>query len=240
MDEQEKKDFGVRLAKGISLLAAQKSAAAANREEAKRAYGKMLDAHLQTMAAIAGLLDRYNLTPGKTSESISHRLTLIASFVQGVDTSETAISEGLYIQAAALVRQELETIAALEEVNKGARTDGAVPNVKHVGWNLRQMYGELSKGAHVCDKGLLSKAYGADTEASDGREPTTLIPKFDSSVARGLYGLHVALMLQLAMHLGQLFDEMYGLSYEGIEYRFLEVSVQCLHDEGWLAPPPVV
>ena len=67
------------------------------------------------------MLKRRNLQPGSTSPEVSAGLKLVASFFQGVDITETAISEGLYGQAAALLRQELETIAALEEVELGRR-----------------------------------------------------------------------------------------------------------------------
>lgn len=233
----DKGEFSERLAKGIKLLGAQKQQGMANRELSKTAYGKMLEGHLQTLAAVAGLLERHNLKPGKTNPTVSHRLALIASFLQGVDTAETAISEGFYLQAAALLRQELETIAALGEVVSGDRKDGKVPNVKHVGWNLRVLCGDLSKGTHVCDETLLSNAYGAGFAAGDGRDPTTLVPKFYREVARSLYGTHLALLLQLATQLGILFEEMYDESYDAAEYTFLMGGIESLRAEGWLSLP---
>lgn len=85
---------------------------------------------------------------------------MIASFVQGIDLTETSISEGFYLQAAALLKQELETVAALVEVRGGKRNEKRTPNVGVVPWNLGQLYGSLNEAAHVSESSVLQTILG--------------------------------------------------------------------------------
>ena len=77
------------------------------------------------------------------------REALFASFIIGIKTCEDAIAEGRYLQALALLRQEMETLAQLKAVRAGNRNESRSPNVGVLEKSLARMYGELSAAAHV-------------------------------------------------------------------------------------------
>lgn len=231
-DSADFERFGNMLREGPSLMGAQLGVRLEIRERSKVAYGRLLDAHLGVMGAVGSLLKRRNKEPGTSSPEVSAALPLIASFIQGVDITETAISEGLYGQASALLRQELETIAALEEVKLGRRRDGRTPNVKHVPWSLGQMYGALSSVAHVAKLDDLQSIYGM---ARDGNAvPVSMVAQFNEVLARQLYSLHVALLSLASFHLNRLFTELYGSGMNQQELMCFLVASHVLEEEGFL------
>lgn len=104
------------------------------------------------------------------------QIVLIAGFVQGLNIVECAITEGCYVQAAALLRQELETVAALEELKAGIRRDKTTPNVGHVPWSLATLYGDLSAAAHAARHNFLQQIL--DPQDADLPENTTAVRLF--------------------------------------------------------------
>src|SRR5260370_38912120 len=87
------------------------------------------------------------------SKAMEGRLTLTAQFIQGIDICEVAISEALYSQAAALLKQELETLAAIEEFENDRRKDGKTPKIgKGIMRAFGPIYSELNNIAHVSRK----------------------------------------------------------------------------------------
>ena len=107
------------------------------------------DPYLHAIALAKGVIvtvvERFSGRPGQTDKSISARLLQSAAFIQGMGLCEAAIEEALYAQAGALVRQEMESIAAMEESKLGKRKDNATPNVQHVPPALRRAYGQLAR-----------------------------------------------------------------------------------------------
>lgn len=104
---------------GIELLKEQAVMRNKNREVSKAACNDLLNAHCLSLGVIRSMYGQFLGISGKTDNSVSARLPLLASFVQGIDLCEIAINEGLYTQAATLLKQELETIAAVNECKKG-------------------------------------------------------------------------------------------------------------------------
>ncbi|MEK5146727.1 hypothetical protein MKX53_06770 [Psychrobacillus sp. FSL K6-4615] len=230
--DKVKKDMENKLAYAIKLFEQTQIKRVENREVSKQNYSLLLDAHLSATACIGSLLYKNNLRLGKSNESISGRLSLIASFVQGIDLCETSISEGLYAQAANLLKQELETIAALEEFIAGNRKDGKTPNVKFVKWDMAKIYGDLNKVAHVSDRksfdplfqiGSLGDAY-----------PVSMLPIYNKEISRELYAYHVAFIIQIANHLILLHNELYEEEATTTEYLMLAGAIKRLEDEGYL------
>ena len=216
----------------VEFLAMVKREGQTIRKESKEKYGRLLDAHMLVLGAIKNATKRKDLDPGRSSDSISTRLLLSTSFLQGVDLCECAITEGLYIQAAALLKQELETLAAMEECKLGSRQERKTPNVKHAKWDLGAMYGELNKLSHVADKLLLQNVlhipgYG---EA----KPASLAPVYIKNTSRMFYGLHVALLTQIALQIHELYEEMYGDGLNEIELFGVTTAFDFLIDEKWL------
>lgn len=203
-----------------------------NREYSKIDYGLLLDAHLSVTAVIGTLLFKDSMKPGNTNEIISGKLSLIASFVQGIDLCETSISEGLYAQAAGLLKQEIETIAAIEEFIVGNRKDGITPNVKHVKWDLKRIYGDLNKVAHVSHKDSFQPLYQAETKGE--AVPVSIVPIYNKDIARSLYAVHVALLIHLASLLIDTYKEIYNEKPSAAEYQILTGAIKMMESEGYL------
>lgn len=126
----------------IRLLTSIEQSSIDTNNKSKNGYGRLLDAHMMATSAVGSMIIRKNIVPGKTTPSISGRLSLIASFIKGIPLCEQAISNGLYEQASNLLKQELESIAAIEEYAENSRKNRKTPNVKYVKWNLGTLYGD--------------------------------------------------------------------------------------------------
>lgn len=217
----------------VDLLMRLDTQGVAVRESAKKTYGLLLEAHMLLTGVIQSALLRKNLMPGKTSESTAHRLWLIASFIQGIGLCETAISEGFYFQAAALLRQELETVAAINEVNSGVRMNRRNPNVHHVPWSLGQLYGILSEAAHVSETGILQSLLAMAPQGQAA--PVTIEPEFNEVIANKFYGLHVTLLSLLCLALEQLYEDLYGEGLSELESKMLVTAIDFLVKEDALS-----
>ncbi|MDA2911686.1 hypothetical protein MYX04_12255 [Nitrospiraceae bacterium AH_259_D15_M11_P09] len=223
----------------VRLLANIAGASGQNRDKAMQEYGRLLDAHMLATGVISSVLTRTNLVPGATSPSISERLALVASFVQGIAVCESTISEGLYAQASALLKQELETLAAIQECQKGKRKPEKTPNVGSALWNMNQTYGDLNRLAHVADSQLLNKLYQCGGPAGFHETavklmPVSIQPQYHRDVARNLYAVRVIFLVLLGMELGTLTSEMYGDGLNENEKTALFVSAQHVANEGYL------
>jgi hypothetical protein len=236
MDSEEleliSKEMTRKMENAIYLLEAIAVGRNKNREKSKIDYGLLLDAHLSVTSVFGTLLFKYNMKPGFTNEAISGKLSLIASFIQGIDLCETSISEGLYAQAANLLKQELETVAAIEEYKVGERMDGITPNVKHVKWNLKKVYGDLNKVAHVSFKDYFQPLYQG--EMYGHAVPVSIVPIYNKEIARNLYALHIALLINLAYLLIDTHEEIYNEKPSSVEYQMLIGAVKMMEDEGFL------
>src|SRR5262249_18356787 len=151
---------------------------------------------LNIMSALAAILHGRSGQPGKTSESISNRLLLICLYVQGAGFTERLISEGQYVKAAAVLKQDFEFLARIREFAKGTAKYGKVPNAKSAPEGSQRFYGELNDVAHPSKANLL-KTLVSDYVAGDvnGVSP---IPGFKRETARALYELHIFLSFEIA------------------------------------------
>jgi hypothetical protein len=220
------------MASAVKFFEAQVKNSSAIREKSKSCYGIILDAHMLIIGAIQSAISRHNLNPGKTSEAISNIFSLVASFIQGIDCCERAITEGYYVQAGAILKQEMETIAAIEECKVGLRNEKRTPNVKNLSWDLSRFYGDLNRVAHVADKSLLS--YLVQTNQQGDAVPASVVPVFNAGEAKGLYGLHVALLVQLAIQINYLYEEVYTEGLIDVEKIGVGQAYKLLLDDGWL------
>jgi hypothetical protein len=217
------------------LLGYQVAAGNANREKSKKAYGLILEAHMAVTGAIGSALTRNDGVRSKIVGHSQRQIVLIASFIQGLNIAECAISEGYYVQAAALLRQELETIAALEELKSGKRADQRTPNVKHVPWSLGRLYSDLSKAAHAADHDVLQQVLAPDHSLlPEDTIGVTMTAQFRKNMAWRMMGFHVALLLLLAVHLDAHYKMVSGTGLNEMEVAALRNAQQMLLDEGWL------
>lgn len=146
------------LVQGLEVFGAGIKSRAMTREKWKSDAGDLLDAHHYLISLTASLMSKRSGEPGESSVEIGHRISLTASFIQGIDNCEVLISEGLCIQAANALKQEMETVAATIEVREGLRRDKITPKVGKLPWGLAQAYGDLNKLAHVADERLIFNA----------------------------------------------------------------------------------
>ncbi|CCU79046.1 hypothetical protein HSACCH_01052 [Halanaerobium saccharolyticum subsp. saccharolyticum DSM 6643] len=218
----------------IDFFSVQQKHRNKNREKTKQVYGKMAYGHMVCLGAINSLIKRYNSKPGKTNEKITNSLSLLSSFLQSIDICEVTITESTYVQATALLKQEMEIISAFEEIWKDKREDGITPNVSHLEFGLNELYGDINDIAHTGKQKILNDFYQVDFQTGNKINPTSITPVFDKKLARRLYGLHLALMIQGALCLDQLFKEMYDDGFTKEEYIFISYAGETLVKEGWL------
>lgn len=196
---------------GIGLLAEQIERKRAIREFSKDVCGDLLNAHALSLGIIKSIYSEYLGIPGKTDESISTRLPLIASFIQGIDICETCICEGLYTQAAGILKQELETIAAIDECERGKRKNRKTPNVQCVKFGLGREYGVLNGIGHVSDKEIFEPLYKANADSKiEGQKPISILPQFNKELCSYFYAMHILLILNVIEKLDRLYIDMYN------------------------------
>lgn len=178
------------------------------REASKSVFGPLLDARLTLMAVAHELFTLKALVPGKTDERISERLLLTAVFFQGVYATETLVSEGQYIKAAAALKQDFEIVARIGEIAQGTDKYGKTPNAKYAPEGSQKFYGQLNDVAHIAKSDLLQDLVSVH---ADGMiRALSPVPRFYPDVAKGLYELHVWLLLQLCREMIALYFELYG------------------------------
>jgi hypothetical protein len=108
-----------------TLYAVQKIYGDKVREQSKAAYRRLVDAHLLITGVLAtGLLRTHGKIIPITDNS-DERNALFASYVIGMEACKRTIEEGRYLQAHALLRQEMETLASSKRWlrARGTRTD---------------------------------------------------------------------------------------------------------------------
>ena len=225
------KDVRGAIDAGIELYANQRSAGKNVRQKTKAAVGDLLDAHCLAVGVIASATGAVSRKPGKTNAAISQILSLTSSFIQGIDICESAISEGFYVSATALLKQEMEAVAAICEVRAKARKSGATPNVKYFG-KLAVVYGDLNRVAHVSDTDLMHHL--TSIELSETQQGAPLAPVFNEGLAKFLYALHVTLIAQTAIAIDELLHDMYGAGFKDFEKAMLARIAKLLQEAGWL------
>lgn len=177
------------------------------REQSKIAYGSdLLDARLSLMAVLAGLVDLHPEEVLPTGPDRSEAMGLIAAFIQGSTVSETLISEGQYVKAAAVLKQDIEMVARLGEIRAGVTPakKNHVPNVKYATGSGR-LYHQLNDVAHISKPELinilLDRRQLDDEHAAIGPRPT-----FIADTAVELYALHVWTIVQVGQEMFRLAD----------------------------------
>jgi hypothetical protein len=181
------------------LFAVQKTSGDTVRKQSIAAYKRLVDAHLLITGVLAAALLRVNgkITPiTVTSEK---RSALFASFVIGMESCETAIVEGRYLQASALLRQEMETVAQIKQIQAGKQCEQKA-NVKILEKSLRCLYSELSNAAHVSKHHIVRAATTwniSDLDLPELTSGTSYFPVFDEGLARRSFSLHLMLIIRL-------------------------------------------
>lgn len=188
--------------------------------------GDLIDAHQFALSAVCSLIDRFSGRRfDKQPHAVEGRMSLTAQFIQGVDVCEVSISEALYSQAAALLKQQLETIAAIDEYENDRRKEGKTPNIgRGITASFGPIYGDLNNIAHVSRHDLARQLVTLEKE--DICAPS-LIPQYNAGLARFLYGNHVYFIVEIGRQTAHIFEEIFGegFSKEESEWQFLALVI---------------
>ena len=101
---------------------------------------------------------RINGAIAEADQTAFERDALFADFVIGLEPCEAAIAEARYLQANAMLGQELEILAQLKAVRANRRKLNGAPNVAVLEQSLPRLYGGLSAAAHVSQHHIVQTA----------------------------------------------------------------------------------
>jgi hypothetical protein len=176
------------------------------RLKSEKAYGGLLiEARLIMVVALAYLVNYKEGIPGKTNEQLGEILRLIAIFWQSQFDTERLISEGQYVKASAVIKQDLEIRTRIIEIKKGVAKVGTKPNVKHVPM-LGQHYGDLNNIAHISKPFILDPLTIIDKSNFSG---VGLEPIFHEGFAKHFYELYLFIFYEITVEAIELFQELY-------------------------------
>ena len=194
------------IAPASRMLALQQQEEQKVRKLSLDAYGQLVEANLLITGVIASILFRLNGRVSMAFGNVHERMSLLSSFVIGIDLCERSISGGKYIQASALLRQEMEILAALNELKLNKRVAGKTPNICHLDLSMRKLYSDLTDATHVSKPHILSLATqykGGEGVSAEDTFTSRNFVELDAELARRLYALHVLIM----MHIVGVFEE---------------------------------
>lgn len=183
-----------------TLYAVQKVYGDQAKAKSMAVYGRLIDAHLLVTGVLASGLLRINGTVVEGERTAFERDALFAAFVIGMAPCETAIAEARYLQAHAMLRQELEILAQLKAVHANRRKLNGAPNIAALEQSLARLYGGLSAAAHVSQHDIVQSATEWDGEMDGLPGPTNLtryFPETDEGLARRSYALHIYMVVRL-------------------------------------------
>jgi len=171
-----------------------------------------------------------DLARGKTSREDDIRLYLIAQYLIGIDLSYIAIVEGIYAQAANLQKQQIETLARLEEETNGKQRQGKTPNVNQPTMpGLGRQYGLLNDAAHPSKSEIIKEISQYSTAKSQGASSD---PRFIQEFCEPLLSNHCVYLLHLWRHMANLFLELFDVENDEKEAALLESAIMTLRDIG--------
>lgn len=185
----------------VQFLVHQHRHRSAVRASFRAEAGDLLSAHEFALSAIVQCLGRFagkkwkSVHDDETREKIEQVSQLSALFLQGVDPSEVAIAEGLYGQAATLLRQRMEILGAIDEVWLGKRNPRSTPKITSLPPAIRRHYGILSELSHAAVPDYLSQIHTSKIGELVG---TSLTPTLNKDVSIFLYRIELVLLLEFS------------------------------------------
>lgn len=206
------------------------------REQTKTAYAHLVDAHLLIMGVLAAALLRVNGKIAPVTRTSEQRKALFASFVLGIRACESAIEEGRYLQALALLRQEMETLAQLKAVRAGKRRTNGSPNVVVLEKSLARLYGELCAAAHVSKHDIVRSSTECEVSGDDLPGPTSgtrYFPALNDQLARRSFSLHLMLTIGLIDEMSiDLREQHAEQNFTARDAKALRLAQVLMHTEG--------
>jgi hypothetical protein len=177
-------------------------------EQAKAIFG--IDAFFLERAV--GLLARTILCKagqkGSGTPEMGKKILLIATYFQGCGFTERLIAEGQYAKAAAALKQDLEILTRIREIDSGSAQTGRTPQMRHAPEGSARFYGELNKIAHPANEALIHRHLEQVT--TNGIRGVSPFPVFRESTTRNEFMLHCWLCYSMCHASVQVLLENYG------------------------------
>ena len=200
------------------------------REKSKATNKNLLTAHQLAFSAVISYQNRIQgIRYEAKDDSIKARMSLNAQFIQGAELTESAISEGLYANAANLLKQELETLAAFDEYEAGDRRDGKTPSFRDRLAGFGRRYGEFNEIAHPTRQEIVESLSTFSDKEFYG--PTT-IPQFNSNIYHMFYGNQALFLVMLFVRMRSVFIEVFDVDWDEEEARLATSALRVLVEEG--------
>lgn len=206
----------------------QQQARTANRLKFKKDIGDFLFAHEALVSAIALCLKRFGgkKWPDDLGNEIAEKTAQVAQlsmlFMHGVDLCEIAIAEGLYGQASALMRQQMEIIGAIDEVWEGNRVPNRTPNIGSLSNELKSQYGGLSELTHAAVPDHLRQLL---TDMRGDLVGAAITPLYRHDLALFLYRLEIRLLCEYVVRQENALKAAYGEAFDEEETQLIKLAV---------------
>lgn len=158
---------------------------------------------------------------GAKTKDHNYSMMLIAAYIQGMFASYDLYSEGSYIKATAVLKQDYEIMVRLNEIYKNRHKKGKTPNAQNGPKELSRIYGYLNDIAHIAKDDILEQLILFTDDKQSGYSP---VKKLDKKYLIELFMIDTSIKFEvlrqtLLLHL-DLFgeDEVYerSLSYYNV------------------------
>lgn len=218
-----------KYSQAITFLTDQHRHRAKIREDFKKEAGDFLLAHELVLSGIASCLDRFG--GRKWSDEIDEKKRLkieqvsqlTALFLHGIDPCEVAIAEGLYGQAAALIRQHMEILAAIDEVWLERRKSGTNPKVCSLSKDIKEHYGGLSALTHAAVPEYLQRMH---SDIKGDLVGSSIVPKFNKDMSLYLYRVELGLLFQFVLKQEEALEAAYdGEAFSDDELKLFSTAI---------------
>jgi len=202
------------------------------RTKSEQIHGHLLiTARLLMITALADLQTYRVGIPGETNEKLGEILRLIVVFYQGQFCTEQIISEGQYIKASAVIKQEIEIITRIAEIKQGCAKVGKTPNVKYAPSMLNLHYGDMNDIAHISKPTVLDPFTSIDKGTFKG---VSIQPIFHKEISKNLCEIHLSIFYNIILEAIELFQQLYPDDMELVlpAYKLLSIIQELLTKSG--------
>lgn len=219
----------------VDFLADQQRRRALVRKAFKKEARGFLLAHELVLSGIASCLNRFGGKKWPPDLDQATRLKVVqisqltSLFLHGIDPCEVAIAEGLYGQAAALIRQQMEILGAIDEVWLDKRNPRSTPKVSSLHADIRQHYGGLSELAHAAVPDYLNRMY---TDIKGDLVGASIAPKFNKDMALFMYRIELGILFEFARRQEDTLKAAYGVDvFSDEEIRLFGTAMMAANKE---------
>ena len=222
---------------GSRMRAAHSTMSAATFQAAAGEINDILEAYRLAIEIIASAASRTQGTYQRSNADAARIEGVLSGFIVGLTLVEYAILNGYTAQAAALVRQELDAVAALEEIKVGHRIDGKTPNIRHLPNIPGRVYSDLSELTHFSRSSALRSVgqyRGEDPDAPENTEQWLLSPQHVPNTTKQLFALHTVLLLHFALHQSAHYASLQGTTPAAQDALEFQQAVKILERAGVL------